>query len=123
MTIEELYIQIGGNYDEMFGRVHSDDLIGKFVTMFLDDTSCPDLIAAWNAGDEAAAFDAAHKAKGVCGNLSLSALAKLTSEITEALRPSNESLRSETDVDALVVELDVLYQNTTSAIVSFASNN
>ncbi len=122
MTVEELYIQIDGDYSEMFGRMRSDELIEKFVTMFLNDTSCPDLIAAWNAGDETGAFDAAHKAKGVCGNLSLSALANLTSEITEVLRPGNESLRAEIDVNALVADLDVRYQKTTAAIRSFATS-
>ena len=120
MTVEELYERIGGNYQEALGRLQSDALISMFVTKFLDDQSCPNLIAAWKAGDEKAAFEAAHVAKGVCGNLSLGKLADVASEITEALRPGNDALRAQTDVDALIAQLEELYATTIAAIKELA---
>lgn len=121
MTVEELYEQIGGNYAEALGRMRSDKLVGRFIGKFLDDTSCQDLIDAWKAGDDEAAFNAAHTAKGVCANLSLSELATLTSDITEALRPGNDELRASTDVDALVAQLEVLYAKTYEGISAYAA--
>lgn len=123
MTVEELYDQIGGNYAEALRRLRSDALIGRFAVKFLDDQSCKNLIAAWEAGDEAAAFEAAHMAKGVCGNLSLTKLADLSSTITEALRPGNDELRRSTDVDALVAELEEAYAVAVKAIDDFAATS
>ena len=120
MTVEELYAQIGGNYDEAKGRLRSDALIGKFVVKFLDDQSCANLVSAWESGDEAASFEAAHMAKGVCANLSLTGLADVASAITEALRPGNEALRAATDVNALVAELSRDHAAVTAAISAFA---
>ena len=121
MTVEELYTQIGGDYADALGRLRMDKLISRFVVKFLDDTSCTDLIAAWKAGDEHDAFEAAHRAKGVCANLSLKRLAELTDQICEALRPGNDELRAATDVDALVSELEDCHATTVEAIRTFAA--
>lgn len=121
MTTEELYERIGGDYADVMSRLQMDKLVARFVVRFVDDPSCADLIAAWDAGDEKAAFEAAHRAKGVCANLSLTDLARLTSGICEALRPGNEDLRATTDVDALVDELRQKYATAAEAIRSFAA--
>ena len=47
MTVKELYDQIGGNYDEVIGRLFTDELVKRILEKFLDDTMCPDLVAAW----------------------------------------------------------------------------
>lgn len=109
MTLQELYDQIGGNYAEAISRLRMENLVGRFVVRFMDDTSCKDLMAAWAAGDDEAAFKAAHAAKGVCANLSLTRLCDLSTQICEALRPGNEALRAQTDIDALVAELSDAY--------------
>ena len=119
MTVKELYEKIGGNYDEVIGRLYSDELVAKILEKFLDDTMCPDLVAAWERGDDAAAFDAAHSAKGVCMNLAFTRLGLLASDITEALRPGNEGLRSTTDVDTLVKELAIEYDKVYSGVKEF----
>ncbi len=119
MTVEELYAQIGGDYSEALKRLANDELIARFIVKFADDGSCSSLIAAWREGDETAAFEAAHMAKGVCANLSLTKLADLASTITEALRPGNEALRNSTDVDALVAELAEVHAHALEAIRAF----
>ena len=122
MTLRELYDQIGGSYDEALSRLRAEKLIGKFVVRFLDDHSCQDLFDAWSRGDEAAAFEAAHAAKGVCANLSLTSLAMPASAITEALRPGNESLRVTSDVDSLIEELRAAYERAVERISSYAES-
>lgn len=120
MTVQELYASIGGDYNEAIGRLRAERLVSRFVVKFLADTSCKDLIDAWGRGDEGTAFRAAHTAKGVCANLSLTKLANLASSITEALRPGNEDLRAQTDVDALVSQFSESYANAVACINRFA---
>ncbi len=69
MDLRELYDQIGGSYDEAIGRLRTEPLVGTFVVRFAADASIPNLLDAWSRGDEQAAFEAAHAAKGVCQNL------------------------------------------------------
>ena len=123
MTVKELYDSIGGDYEEAMTRLMTDDLAARFIVKFPEDASCNDLLDAWDAHDEKAAFQAAHRAKGVCANLSLKRLAVLTSEICEALREGNEDIRAATDVGALVDELRKQYRRTIDAILSFAAEN
>ena len=122
MTVEELYSQIGGNYAEVMGRLRSEKLVIRILEKFLDDTMCPDLISAWNRGDEAVAFEAAHSAKGVCLNLAFIRLGALASEVTEALRPGNDELRATTDVDALIVELSEEYDKVCNSVKAFLAS-
>ena len=58
----------------------------RLVGMAVGDASFDKLRAAVDAGDLAAAFEAAHALKGVLGNLALTPAYELTSEITELLR-------------------------------------
>jgi len=121
MTLQELYDRIDGDYAEAIGRLRMEKLINRFIVRFLDDSSCKDLVSAWRSGNERATFEAAHSAKGVCANLSLTKLASLASEITEALREGNEDLRAQVDVDALVNELDAAYTVAVENISAYAA--
>jgi HPt (histidine-containing phosphotransfer) domain-containing protein len=58
----------------------------KMVNMALQDNSFDQLKDAIEAGDLDAAFEKAHSLKGVMGNVGLTSLFNLTSEITEELR-------------------------------------
>lgn len=122
MTIEELYDRIGGDLEDVRKRLPSDDLIARFIVRFADDESCAQAAAAWSEGDEAAAFEAAHKAKGVCANLGLSKLLSVANDITEALRPGNSDIRATTDVDALVKLLKSEHTSTLDAIQDFSAS-
>lgn len=122
MTVEELYEQIGGDYQQAIRRLMNDAFVAQFIVKLLDDPSCPAIVEAWGRGDETATFEAAHMAKGVCGNLAVTSLADLASQITEALRPGNDALRAGTDVDALVAQLDATYRKAIAAITAFAEN-
>ena len=121
MTVEELYNEIGGNYDEAIGRMMSDAFVERFIVKFLDDDTCANIMVSWSDHDEEATFKASHAAKGVCGNLALPELASLATEITEALRPGNEELRAKTDIDALVAEFEAKYRKTEQCIREFAN--
>ena len=120
MTAEELYTRIGGDYASALARLGSDAFVAKMIVMFARDESCAAVAESWKARDTIATFNAAHTAKGVCANLSLTKLADLASAVTEALRPGNEELLAATDVDALVAELERAHEDALSAISEFA---
>ena len=39
MTMQECYEAIGGNYEDVLGRLHSEALIQRFTLKFLEDQS------------------------------------------------------------------------------------
>lgn len=120
MTVQELYIRIGGSYDEAVARLMNDDLIGRFIVRYLEDTSFEQLVAGWDAKDGEAVFRAAHAMKGVCGNLALTDLFATSDAITECFREGNEKLREETDVAALVEKLKAQQAVAIEGIEEFA---
>lgn len=89
MDIKELYAKIGGNYEDVLGRLMKDSLVEKFALMYLKDTSFDTLMAAISAGNIADSFRAAHSLKGVSANLGFEELRKSASDLTEQLRPQN----------------------------------
>ena len=89
MTIEELYREIGGNYQSIRERLSTEERIDRFIRLFLKDNSYPAFVQAMEQGNKKEAFEAIHTLKGVCANLSLDALQQISSEITEYLRADN----------------------------------
>ena len=121
MTVKELYEQIEGDYNDALKRLRMEKLVTKFIIKFLDDSSCKTLIDTWESHDEEKIFSAAHAAKGVCINLALPKLYNIADTVTEAMRPGNEELRSNTDIDALMNEFKKYYESSYQAIQAFAA--
>ena len=86
MTIQECYEAIGGNYEEVLGRLQSEALIRKFTLKFLEDQSYSLLKQALGDNNYEEAFRGAHTLKGVCQNLSFDRLYEVSNELTELLR-------------------------------------
>lgn len=86
MTLQECYEKMGGDYQEVSSRLPSEKFIQKFVLKFLDDKTYGLLKESWSGGNFEEAFRAAHTVKGMCQNLSLTALQESSSQLTEALR-------------------------------------
>lgn len=89
MDIKELYKKIGGDYDNVLGRLSREDFVEKFALMYLKDNSFDLLLSAIESGDVVAAFRGAHSLKGVAANLGFEELRKAATELTEQLRPQN----------------------------------
>ncbi len=51
MTLQELYVEIGGDYAEVRGRLPSDKFIQKFVLKFVDDKSYELLLSSLEQGN------------------------------------------------------------------------
>ena len=77
---------MGGNYDEVFSRLRTDERIEKFLLKILSDGSYELLLSSIESRNMPEAFRAAHTLKGVCLNLSVSKLYGSSEKLTEALR-------------------------------------
>ncbi len=86
MTLQQCYQALDGNYDDVIGRLRSERLVQKFVLKFTDDGSYDLLLRSIQEGNAQEAFRAAHTIKGMCQNLSFTALGKSSAALTEALR-------------------------------------
>lgn len=86
ISLKECYFRMGGNYDDVMGRLPREQMVQKFVLKFLEDQSFAQLEEAMAAKDFETAFRAAHTIKGTCQNLSFTKLQESSSLVTEALR-------------------------------------
>ena len=111
MTIEECYIKMGANYQDVIKRLPSVSMIEKFALKFREDTSFQELEKALNDKQVEIAFRAAHTLKGVCQNLGFDNLYQVSFDITEKLRGR------ETDgCEELFAKVEEQYKKTTDAI-------
>ena len=111
MTVKEFYDEVGGGYEEMFSKFHSDDMIKKFLGIFVRDESYAALTASMAEGKVEEAFRAAHTLKGVVLNLNIVGLITPVQDVTEALRAKNLESAQE-----LFPALKEAYETTTAAL-------
>ena len=90
MTVEKCYEVMKGDYKDAASRLVTDERIKKFLIKFLSDNSFSQLCTAMEKKNLEEAFRAAHTLKGISKNLSLTALAYSSSNLTEALREREE---------------------------------
>ncbi len=77
----------GADMDGAMNRLLGDEeLYAMCFGLFLEDGAFAALGTALDAGDRAAAFDAAHSLKGVAGNLGLTRIYQLSGQLVEPLR-------------------------------------
>lgn len=120
MTVQELYTNIGANYDSAKRILQMDKLISKFVLKFLNDGSCAKLLAAHAAGDAVGMFEGAHALKGVCANLGLDSLSAAASDVAEEFRPGNARTMDDAALDAKIAEIRTIYDRSIEGIRAFS---
>lgn len=86
MKIKDFFEEVGGNYEEIIGRIPSESILEKFVKQFPGDKSFEALEKAFEEENVKEAFLASHTLKGVADNLGMGKLAETASELTEKLR-------------------------------------
>lgn len=114
MDLKTCYEQLCGDYEAVMGRLRQEERVAKFLRLFPSDESFSLLTQAMEAQDWPVAFRAAHSMKGVALNLGLSALARTSSELTEALRSGAPAQ----DPDPLYQEVKADYDKTLAAIAA-----
>jgi chemotaxis protein histidine kinase CheA len=106
MNLKDFYSSVGGNYDDMLGRMLTEERIKKFVLRFPKDGSYTELISGLDYKDYEQAFRAAHTLKGVCVNLGFGNLYNSASSMTEELRK-----RTAPSSDTFLTKLKEDYNN------------
>lgn len=86
MTVKECYDAIGANYEEIMGRLRTEERVKKFLLKVLSDKSYDLLIQSIEERNMEEAFRAAHTMKGVSQNLSLTRFYHSSNELAELLR-------------------------------------
>lgn len=118
MTLEALYQKIGGNYENILGRLRKEERIEKFVLLFLKDDSYRSFLQALERQDPEEAFRAIHTLKGVCMNLSFDALYQISYEMTEYLR-----VRDLSRATAILPALESCYEKHIQAIAAYTDRD
>lgn len=119
MTLQELYEQIGGNYEQAQRVMKMDKLIDRYVRKLKNSGVDKQLAAAGETMDPKQLFESAHAVKGVCANLGLDELAAAADEITEEFRPGNERKMSDDAVKEKLQYISDLFEKTLAGIEKY----
>ena len=123
MTIEELYQNIGGSYENAIRVLRMDKLIDKHIRKFIANGVVENLLQAGETMDPTELFETSHAMKGVCGNLGLTNLYVAASEISEEFRPGNERHFTDDEVKEKLQAISELYQKTADGIRAYEEAN
>lgn len=86
MNLKECYEAMNGDYEDAMARLMREASVAKFLRKFIDSQDYSKMEEAITAKDYKAVFMHSHTLKGVCANLSISALQHSSSDICEAVR-------------------------------------
>ena len=114
MTLKDCYMQMGADYEETVQRLRSESLILRLLLKFTKDTSYQELCQALADGNIEVAFRAADTVKGLCQKLGFKNLYEPSAELTERLRPLQE-----TETDDLMQKVTEEYNRNVKAIEDF----
>ena len=123
MTLQELYQQIGGDYDQALRVLRVEKLVDKHIRKLTKNGLIEALVGAGETMDPAQLFEAAHAAKGNCGNLGLTKLSAAASEIAEEFRPGNPRKMTDEEVAGKLREISALYAAAADAIGRYEAEN
>ncbi len=96
--------------------MNNEALINRFMVRFVENESYRDLKAAIKASDWGAACEAAHKLKGMCGNLSITELFRLFSQQVTLFRSGDIE-----KANLLMTEIEAKYEFTVNHIHNWLS--
>ena len=116
MTIQELYAEIGGDYEQAVKVMRMDKLIDRYIRKLRSSSVGDSLAEAGESMDATKLFESAHAMKGVCANLGLDTLASAADEVTEEFRPGNPRRLSDDEVRAKVDDITALFRKTVDTI-------
>lgn len=120
MTLQELYAEIDGNYEQARRTLRVDKLIDKHIRKLTTGGVIEGLLAAGTSMDATELFETSHAAKGVCGNLGLTKLADAASQISEEFRPGNPRTMTDDEVKERLAAIEALYAKTADGITRYA---
>ena len=119
MTIQELYQNIDGDYDQALRVLRVEKLVDKHIRKFTQNGVVDELLKAGESMNPVELFEAAHAMKGVCANLGLTGLSCVASEIAEEYRPGNPRKLSDEEIKVRIETIRGMYSRTVEAVQSY----
>ncbi|MBE6869551.1 MAG: Hpt domain-containing protein [Ruminococcus albus] len=116
MTLQELYYEIGGDYEQAMRVLRMEKLVDKHIRKMRTNLVVEKLIDAGDRIEPSKIFETAHAMKGVCANLGLVGLAGMASELAEEFRPGNRRRLSDEEVKTRIAKIDEAYKRTSDRI-------
>lgn len=106
MNVKEFYEVYGGNYQEAFSRLMTNERIIKYLKMFTRADDYQQFVNNLNNKAYEDAFRCVHNVKGVSLNLALTPLAEISSIVCDELRHGVPKVDITNDVKALADEYE-----------------
>ena len=119
MTIQELYEEIGADYEQAKRVLRVDKLIDKHIRKLPANGVMDKLLEAGEEMDPTTMFETSHAVKGICANLGLKSIADAASEISEEFRPGNPRTMSDEEVQEKLGFIRDTYQKTKDGIARY----
>ena len=119
MTLQELYSRMGGDYDQAISVLRVDKLVDKHIRKFARNGVVEELLEAGKTLEPGRMFEAAHAAKGVCGNLGLREMAEVSSDIAEEFRPGHPRRMTDDEVRERLNRVETLLRGTLEGISQY----
>lgn len=116
MTLQELYAEIGGDYDQAIRVLRVEKLLDKHICRMASNGVVEQLLDAGKSMDPAELFERAHAVKGVCANLGLTQIAEHASAIAEEYRPGNSRTMTDGEVRQRLDRIGALFTATVDGI-------
>lgn len=107
MDIKQFYLDTGSDYNAAIAIMMNDALIESMIKKFMANNSYQAIIEAYEVNNIKEVFALAHSFKGVTGNLALTKLFEISSELTEATR-DKESANIDNEIARLKAEYQVV---------------
>ncbi len=86
MILQELYKEVGGDYDMVMARLAKEERVIKYLLKFSEAGAFNDYEKAAEANDYEECFRTLHSLKGMCLNLGLKKLEKSSTDLCEVYR-------------------------------------
>ncbi len=112
MNLQEMYLKIDEDYEELLLRIPREKSIIKYLRIFASEEEFGKMICAAEAKDYITVFSISHSLKGVCANLGLAKLAGSISEICESVRGGEPA----EDITPLLKKAEEIYTFNLEAI-------
>ena len=123
MTLQELYRQIGGDYDQALRVLRVEKLVDKHIRKLTKNGLIEALVNAGDTMDPTQLFETSHAVKGNCANLGLTNLSAAASEISEEFRPGNPRRFSDEEVRGKLERIDAMYRQAADGISRYEQEN
>ncbi len=110
MQIKEFYKAIGSDYQKVFSRLCSNELIMKYVNAFSHDESYDRFVTEYQNGNLEEAYRAIYSLKGISLNLGFYLLSKSCIKISEALRGGENGVTAQM-IEELTQNYNLVVEN------------